>query len=59
MTKDADFAKLLEQYGAPPKVLWLTLGNTTNVRLREVLVRRWPRVVELLRGGERLVEIRD
>ena len=36
MTKDADFTKLLERYGTPPQILWITCGNTTNVRLREV-----------------------
>ena len=34
MTKDADFAELLEQHGPPPQVVLVTCGNTSNARLR-------------------------
>lgn len=57
MTKDADFARLLEERGPPPQVLWVTLGNTSNSRMREVLQRSLPAAVRLLSGGEALVEI--
>ena len=57
MTKDSDFLRLLEQHGPPPQVLWVTLGNTTNARMREVLERTFPRAVELLGSGEPLIEI--
>jgi predicted nuclease of predicted toxin-antitoxin system len=30
MTKDSDFLRLLERYGPPPQVLWVTLGNTSK-----------------------------
>ena len=59
MTKDADFVALLEQRGAPPKIVWLTCGNTSNARLREVLARTWPQARVLLERGEPLVEIND
>lgn len=59
MTKDSDFLRLLERYGPPPSVLWVTLGNTSNARMREVLERTFPRAAELLASGERLVEISD
>ena len=39
MTKDKDFVELLRRLGPPPKVLWLTCGNTSNARLREILAR--------------------
>ena len=59
MTKDADFVQLLERFGPPPQVIWLTCGNTSNERLRALLHGAWPRVVELLRAGESLVEISE
>jgi predicted nuclease of predicted toxin-antitoxin system len=37
MTKDGDFLRLLEQHGSPPQVLWVTLGNTSNARMKEML----------------------
>jgi predicted nuclease of predicted toxin-antitoxin system len=57
VTKDADFVRLLEEFGPPPQVVWLTCGNTSNVRLRELLIRVWPDVAGMLRCGEALVEI--
>lgn len=30
MTKDNDFAMLLERFGPPPQVLWITCGNTSK-----------------------------
>jgi predicted nuclease of predicted toxin-antitoxin system len=30
MTKDSDFATLHAQHGAPPQIIWLTCGNTSN-----------------------------
>lgn len=57
VTKDADFVRLLEQFGPPPQIVWLTCGNTSNERLRELLGRVWPSVTDLLRAGEALIEI--
>jgi predicted nuclease of predicted toxin-antitoxin system len=37
ITKDADFVDLVEVRGAPPFVILLRCGNTTNRRLREIL----------------------
>ena len=37
MTKDSDFVLLLDKLGAPPQVIWVTCGNTSNARLKEVL----------------------
>ena len=34
LTKDADFRHLLDRFGPPPQVLWLTCGNTSNERLQ-------------------------
>lgn len=59
MTKDVDLARLLEQHGPPPQVRWITLGNTSNVRMKQVLGQTFARAVSLLNAGEPLVEIGD
>ncbi|NJO43234.1 MAG: DUF5615 family PIN-like protein [Cyanobacteria bacterium CRU_2_1] len=57
MTKDSDFVDLVDRLGAPPQIIWLTCGNTSNARLREILSSVLPEALEILRSGERLVEI--
>jgi predicted nuclease of predicted toxin-antitoxin system len=57
MTKDSDFVRLLEEHGYPPKVIWLTCGNTSNARLKEILGETLEKALELLQAGEQLVEI--
>ena len=57
MTKDRDFVDLVDRYGVPPQIIWLTCGNTSNTRLREILSATLPEALELLRSGEMLVEI--
>lgn len=57
MTKDSDFVDLVDRLGAPPQIIWLTCGNTSNARLREILSLVLPEALELLRSGEKLVEI--
>jgi predicted nuclease of predicted toxin-antitoxin system len=37
MTKDSDFVALLDRFGPPPQVIWITCGNTSNARLKEIL----------------------
>ena len=32
MTKDADFLNLLDRFGTPPQVIWVTCGNTSNAK---------------------------
>jgi len=39
MTKDQDFIRLLEVQGPPPQVLWLRLGNSSTMALKQVLSR--------------------
>ncbi|MBE9064304.1 DUF5615 family PIN-like protein [cf. Phormidesmis sp. LEGE 11477] len=58
MTKDSDFVDLVERLGPPPKIIWLTCGNTSNARLREILSVTLLKSLELLSTGEVLVEIR-
>jgi len=57
MTKDNDFVLLLDRLGPPPQVIWVTCGNTSNTRLKEILTNTLPKALELLTSGEKLVEI--
>jgi predicted nuclease of predicted toxin-antitoxin system len=57
MTKDSDFVLLLDKLGPPPQVIWVTCGNTSNARLKEVLANTLPKALDLLNFGEKLVEI--
>lgn len=57
MTKDRDFVDLVERLGAPPQVIWVTCGNTSNREMRRVLAATLPSVLTLLRTGDPLVEI--
>ena len=57
MTKDKDFVRLVEELGSPPQVIWLTCGNTSNTRLKEILKQTFGKTVELIQAGEPVVEI--
>jgi predicted nuclease of predicted toxin-antitoxin system len=59
LTRDDDFAILLERLGPPPRVLWVTCGNSSNEHLRQVLAATLPDALKLINAGEVLVEIRD
>jgi predicted nuclease of predicted toxin-antitoxin system len=56
LTKDSDFLRLLDELGSPPKVIWLTCGNTSNARLKQILTSTLPQALALLQS-EQLVEI--
>ncbi|HLY59348.1 MAG TPA: DUF5615 family PIN-like protein [Terriglobia bacterium] len=57
MTKDEDFVRLLEELGPPPQINWLTCGNTSNARLKELFSASAAKTFELIEGGESLIEI--
>ena len=57
VTKDSDFADLVERNGPPPAVLWLTAGNTSNAALKALFTLRFKSALELFQDGEPLVEI--
>lgn len=57
MTKDRDFIQLLDQHGPPPKVIWLTCGNTSNKNLAAILNKNLILALKLLNGSDSLVEI--
>lgn len=53
LTKDIDFVRLLTELGPPPQVIWLTCGNTSNARLKQILAKALPGAVSLLKSGHR------
>lgn len=57
MTKDRDFVLLLDQFGPPSQIIWLTCGNTSNSKLKEILSQTLVEAIALLDSGEELVEI--
>ena len=59
MTKDADFLILLDRFGAPPQIIWLTCGNTSNARLKAILTVHLTEALRLLESGEPLIETSD
>lgn len=59
MTKDIDFVVLQERRGAPPAILWVRCGNTSNQYLKQVLRRTFPAARRMIESGEILVEITD
>ena len=59
MTKDSDFLNLLDRIGPPPKVIWVTCGNTSNRRMRQILKQTLRPAGDMLAGEEEIVEIGD
>lgn len=57
MTKDSDFVRLQDNSSDSPSVIWLTCGNTSNEKLKTILLKTLPKALELLSKGERLTEI--
>ncbi|HWV30896.1 MAG TPA: DUF5615 family PIN-like protein [Dyadobacter sp.] len=56
ITKDDDFVSLLSRFGSPPKVIWLTRGNTSKDRLKEIFEANLASALALLETND-LVEI--
>jgi predicted nuclease of predicted toxin-antitoxin system len=56
ITKDRDFVDLLDRFGPPPKIIWLTCGNTSNTRLKEIFTLHLNKAIEILIKDD-LVEI--
>ena len=59
LTKDSDMVDLVTQLGAPPQILWVRCGNTSNSKLKTILAKAWPVAENLLKTGEKIVEISD
>ncbi len=57
LTKDEDFLRLVQKHGPPPSIIWVTVGNTSNRRMKELLTDRLPRTLQLIKEGNAVVEI--
>jgi predicted nuclease of predicted toxin-antitoxin system len=57
LTKDRDFSLLLDKFGSPPQIIWLTCGNTSNEALKRIFLRTLAETIAMLESGEELVEI--
>lgn len=58
MTKDEDFVQLLHRLGSPHKIIWITCGNTSNNRMKEILASNLEKALKLLDVSD-IVEISD
>jgi len=58
LTKDSDFVTLLERLGSPPKLIWITCGNTSNVKMKEILASKFYELMDVLESSD-LVELSD
>jgi predicted nuclease of predicted toxin-antitoxin system len=59
MTKDSDFIRLIEQYGSPPQLIWITCGNTSNRKMISIFSKTLTKVLDLIHKGENIIEISD
>lgn len=58
ITKDADFVQLYERFGSPPKVVYVTCGNTSNEKMKTLFKAKFPLILEFLSHND-LVELID
>jgi len=59
ITKDQDFAERLLASRSAPVIVWLRIGNTSNLALLAWLLPLWPDVISRIESGDNLVEVRE
>ena len=59
MSKDSDFLRLIDQFGSPPHLIWVTCGNTSNKKMRAILENSLEKALQLISRGEPIVEISE
>ena len=57
ISKDSDFVELIMRHGTPPKLIWLTCGNVSNAALQTLFNSKLREAIQLLEGGESIVEL--
>ena len=57
ISKDSDFVELVMRPGTPPKLIWLTCGNVSNAALQTLFNAKLSEAIQLLEGGEAVVEL--
>jgi predicted nuclease of predicted toxin-antitoxin system len=55
VTKDGDVAELAILRGAPPKVIWLRMGNCKTVAVERTLRANVQQIIELARDPDQVV----
>ena len=56
MTKDEDFVGLFRRLGAPPQLVWISCGNTSNAYLRGVPRATLKDALAVLAAGDTLTK---
>ena len=59
VTKDEDFVERCLGASGAPQVVWLRIGNCTNLRLFSILEPLWAEILKRLENGELLIEVRE
>lgn len=57
VTKDKDFYHLLNTFGAPPKVIWLSIGNCSNQMLIATLIKHKKEIADFIKSSRSLLVI--
>lgn len=57
ISRDEDFVRLTRSGGA--RLVWLRVGNCSNVTLLAMIEANWSTILKRLEDGERLVELRS
>ena len=57
ISKDSDFVDFVQRFGPPPQLIWVTCGNVTNANLKSIFSSVFEQALNLLAGGEAIVEI--
>jgi predicted nuclease of predicted toxin-antitoxin system len=58
VSKDKDFLNRVV-VGSPPRLIWITMGNTRKKYLIDRLAFHWPNIERALQEGEWMVEVAD
>lgn len=59
LSKDEDFVPVIQLRPSPPDLIWLRCGNRRDTELKAILLAHLSHALDLIRSGERVVEIRD
>lgn len=57
ISKDEDFADIVIQVPTA-KLIWVRIGNCRKIVLLNLFRQLWPRILELLETGDRVIELR-
>ena len=57
-TKDIDFINFQESIGAPPKILYINVGNISNKELKKLILNKFAEILQLFtKSNNTLIEI--